>query len=389
MKLFEPAKRMQQFTSAVFYELAAQKASRLQSGLDVIDLGIGSPDQLPDARIRQAFHEALDAPDAYSYARTEGTVAFRDAAVAFLANRYGVRLDGRHNVLSLIGAQDGLSHLTLATVNPGDVVLIPDPGYPIYEVSVHLAGGIPVRMPLRPENDFLPDFSLLDEDVLERTKLMILNFPSNPTTSVAPPSLFVEAVALAKQYGFVIVHDAAYLELVYDGYQGPSFLTTPGALDAGIELHSLSKTFHFAGPRVAFAAGRQDVLQALATVKSNIDYGIFHAAQAAGVEAMTHPEASIATMRALYQERRDAFVPALQAGGLAVTAPRATMFVWLPIPTAEDSREFSARLVRQSGVATVPGIGFGPTGEGYVRLALVQPADILIEAARRILHAIE
>ncbi|MHB1682676.1 MAG: aminotransferase class I/II-fold pyridoxal phosphate-dependent enzyme [Bacilli bacterium] len=360
------------------------KRSLAERGVPVVDLGIGSPDMPPAPHVREAFSQALLHPDAFGYPTTQGTGSFREAASTFLSARYGVTTDPVHEILTLMGAQDGLAHLALALINPGDIVLIPDPGYPIYEVSVHLAGGVPYHLPLLAERGYLPDFSEVPAAVLARAKMMILNYPGNPVTAVVEQEFFAQVVDVARRHDIMVVHDAAYIELLFDGAHSPSFLATPGAFDVGIELHSLSKTFHFAGPRLAFAAGNRDILSALQVVKSNIDYGVFRATQAAGEAALMNAEESIAAMRRQYAARRDIFIAALAASGWQLTPPAATMFVWAPIPDGMDSRQFARRLLEQTAVACVPGIGFGAHGEGYARFALVRSAEVLQDAAMRI-----
>ena len=378
------ADRLQHISSAVFFELEAVKQELTQRGIPVTDLGIGSPDMPPVAHVQQAFSQALSQRDVYGYPTTQGTASFKEAASHFVSARYGVSLDPVHEILTLMGAQDGLAHLALALVNPGDIVLIPDPGYPIYEVSVHLAGGIPYHLPLLAERGYLPDFEAVPHDVLRRSRMMILNYPGNPVTAIPPQDFFTTVVDVARRHEIAVVHDAAYIELVFDGARSPSFLATPGATDVGIELHSLSKTFNFAGPRLAFAAGNRHILSALQTLKSNIDYGVFRAAQAAGEAALKDAEETIVAMRQQYASRRDIFISTLAESGWHVDPPTATMFVWAPIPGDRDSRLFARRLLENTGVACVPGIGFGAHGEGFVRFALVHPTEVLQDAAIRI-----
>ncbi|MCY0875345.1 MAG: aminotransferase class I/II-fold pyridoxal phosphate-dependent enzyme [Firmicutes bacterium] len=382
------AKRLDHIGTAVFFEMETQKSALQAQGRTVTDLGIGSPDQPPAAFIRQALQDALEDPAAFGYPRSQGTLGFRQAAVNFLDRRYQVTLDPETEVLTLMGAQDGLSHLTLALIDPGDIVLVPDPGYPIYEASVHLAGGTPYPLPLRAENGFLPDLQAVPEDILKRAKLLLLNYPNNPTTALAPDSFFDEVIAFAKTYDLWVMHDAAYSELSFGAEPCPSFLSKAGAKDVGIEIHSLSKTFHYAGARLAFAAGNADILKALAVVKSNIDYGVFTPVQVAGAVALQDDRGHIAATRELYQARRDAFLGPLQSAGWAIPTPQATMFVWAPIPSKQDSRAFARHLLTAASVACVPGVGFGAQGEGFVRFSLVQDASVLREAALRIVQVL-
>lgn len=382
-----PAQRTNLFSSAVFFELSALKAEQRLAGTPVIDLGIGSPDTPPPAHVRQALSDALDEPGIYGYPTTEGSTEFRRAASDFLHSRYGVSADPETEVTSLMGAQDGLAHLPLALVDPGQAVLLPNPGYPIYEVSVHLAGGIPHLLPLTEENGHLPDLRSIPDSVRRKTALLILNYPSNPLAAVAPAEFFDEAIAFARDTGAAIVHDAAYAELTYDGPPAVSFLSRPGAKEVGIELHSFSKTFNFAGARLAFAAGNREILGALRRIKSNVDYGVFSAVQRAGIAALRDDRGHIEHVRRLYRERRDALMSGLAEGGWEARKPGATMFLWTKVPTGEDSRSFTARILRKTGVACVPGVGFGSEGEGHVRIALVQPADVLYEAGLRMARA--
>lgn len=380
------AKRLDSITNAVFFELETMKNELHAQGRTVVDLGIGSPDQPPAKHIRAALHDALQVPGVFGYPQTQGTHAFRNAAATFLRRQYSVEVDPQTEVMTLMGAQDGLAHLSLALIDPGDIVLVPDPGYPIYDVSVRLAGGIPYPLPLRPENGYLPDLNAIPSDIVAHAKLLLLNYPNNPVTALAPTSFFRDVVSFAKEHDLWVLHDAAYIELVFTGGPAPSFLAVPGAKDVGIEFHSLSKTFHFAGPRLAFAAGNAEMLAALGTVKSNIDYGVFTPIQAAGIAALLEDHGQIEEARQLYKKRRDAFLAPLHEAGWAIPTPDATMFLWARIPTQELSRDFTQRLLQQAHVASVPGIGFGREGEGYVRFSLVQDEQILATVATRIAH---
>ena len=382
--MFNPAHRMQTITEAVFYELIDIANERRLAGKNVIDLGIGSPDMPPPRILPETLKMTLDQPGIYGYQRTEGIELFRNAIAEFLDRRYQVRVSPDNEVLVTMGAQDALAHLALAFINPGDVVLLPDPGYPIYEVSVLLAGGIPYLMPLIKENNFLHDLDNIPSNILKKAKMMIVNYPSNPTTAVAPPDFFAQLVTFAQRNQIFVVHDAAYIELVFDGYTAPSFLQTPGAKEVGIELFSFSKTFNFAGPRLAFAAGNQQILKTLAKLKSQIDYGVFTAIQIAGAHALTHEVDFIEQNRQEYQNRRDALLAPLLHAGWPVIKPLGTMFVWLKTPKHLKSDTFSKQLLKDTGIISVPGNGFGKYGEGYVRLALVQSADIMHQVGKTI-----
>ncbi|OPG15709.1 aminotransferase class I/II-fold pyridoxal phosphate-dependent enzyme [Ferroacidibacillus organovorans] len=382
------SKRLNLFSSAVFYELSNLTEKRKQDGLPVFPLGIGSPDLPPPLHSIDVLREALLDPSSFSYQRTEGLTDFRACISRFMAAQYGVQVDPECEVLPLIGAQDGLSHITLALVDPGDIVLIPDPGYPIYEVAVHLAGATPYFYPLRGEHDFLPDWSMIPSSIAERAKLMILNFPGNPTTVVGSRRVFEEAIHFARLHKIAIIHDAAYIELQFDEHQTPSFLSVPGAKELGIELHSLSKTFNFAGARVAFAVGQQDMLEALRIVKSQVDYGIFMPIQKAAMATLDNDRGHHRSLRAMYQERRDQFLAPLHAAGWDIRIPEGTMFVFAHT-FGHDSRTFARRLLEETGVVSVPGVGFGPSGEGYVRFAMVTSKDELSDIASQIAKKID
>lgn len=376
--------RLNRFGSAVFFELNELKQQLLAEGKDVIDLGIGSPDLPPPVHVMETLQEAAADPHVYGYPTSEGSPFFREAVAVWYNNRFGVQLDPDSECMALMGSQDGLSHLALALVDPGDYVLVPDPGYPIYEVSIHLANGIPYLMPLTEENGFLPDFSVIPVNVAKRSKFMILNYPNNPVTAVADRKFYEKAVAFAKEYDMAILSDIAYSELAFDGYRPMSILEIEGAKDVAIEFHSLSKSFNMAGCRIGFAVGNREILHALGVVKSNIDYGVFKAVQKAGAAALLGDQTHTAVMSRIYQSRRDVLLDGLARIGWQIPKPKATMFVWAKIPFEMSSRDFARELLRQTGVAVVPGSGFGGHGEGYVRIALVQPEDKLQEAVRRI-----
>ncbi|KUO95106.1 LL-diaminopimelate aminotransferase [Ferroacidibacillus organovorans] len=382
------SKRLNLFSSAVFYELSSLTEKRRQAGLPVFPLGIGSPDLPPPLHSIEVLRQALLEPSSFSYQRTEGLADFRASISRFMAENYSVQVDPDEEVLPLIGAQDGLSHIMLALVDPGDIVLIPDPGYPIYEVAVHLAGATPYFYPLQGEHDFLPDWTKIPQTIAERAKLMVLNFPGNPTAVVGSKRVFEEAIYFARQNEIAILHDAAYIEMQFDGHQTPSFLSIPGAKEIAIELHSLSKTYNFAGARVAFAVGQKEMLEALRIVKSQVDYGIFRPVQKAATALLTEDYGHRQTLRLMYQERRDHFLAPLHAAGWDIRKPEGTMFVFAHT-FGQDSRAFARRLLEETGVVCVPGIGFGPSGEGYVRFALVTSKEALREVAEEIVKRLD
>lgn len=376
--------RLERFGSAIFFEMNQLKQHLRSEGREIIDLGIGSPDLPPPPHVIQTLQEAVTDLSGYGYPASEGSPFFREAIAAWYRNRFAVDLDPAVECMALMGSQDGLSHLALAMVDPGDYVLVPDPGYPIYEVSIHLANGIPWRMPLREENGFLPDFSEIPEEVAAKAKFMILNYPNNPVTAVADRDFYTKAVVFARQHGILIVSDIAYSELAFDGCRPMSILEIEGSKEIAVEFHSLSKSFNMAGCRLGFAVGNRDVLHALAVVKSNIDYGTFTAIQKAGAAALLGDQTHTVTMSITYQARRDVLLDGLAKIGWQIPKPKATMFVWAKIPVPLTSREFARELLLRSGVVMVPGVGFGEQGEGYVRIALVQPEATLQEVVLKI-----
>jgi LL-diaminopimelate aminotransferase len=381
----QPSRRLQKLTVAFFAEMAERK-QQVAARMPVIDLGIGSPDTPPAPHLIETIERAVKREDLYGYPLTNGTYRFRKSVADWYRYRFGVELNPDGEVHALMGSQDGLAHLALAWTDPGDVVLVPDPGYPIYEGSIHLAGADMYRMPLRAENGYLPDLGAIPEEICRRAKLMILNYPNNPLSATAPLSFFEEAVQFAKRYDIVIAHDAAYSEMAYDGYRPPSFLQAKGAMDVAIEFNSFSKSFQMAGCRIGYVVGNADIIRPLAVVKSNIDYGVFLPVQEMAIAALEADRKGEYPNRTseLYQRRRDVLVSELRKIGWDVPSPKATMFVWAPIPAGWTSRDFVYEVLERAGVVLIPGDVFGPEGEGYVRIGLVQDEETLAEAAKRI-----
>ncbi|WNC14040.1 aminotransferase class I/II-fold pyridoxal phosphate-dependent enzyme [Brevibacillus brevis] len=381
----KPSKRLEHLSAAIFSEMAERKREAAKRRA-VYDLSIGSPDQQPDDHLLQTLSEAIRQPGAFGYALSEGTAAFREEVARWYQFRFGVELAPDKEVHSLMGSQDGLAHFALAWTDPGDLVLVPDPGYPIYAGSVHLAGAIPYAMPLRQENGFLPDLTAIPEEVADRAAFMILNYPNNPVSAVATLDFFEEVVAFAKRHDIIVVHDLAYSEMAFDGYKPPSFLQAAGAKDVGIEFNSFSKSFNMAGCRIAYVVGNAEIIRPLAVVKSNVDYGVFLPVQQMAVEALRADRLSGGknAVGPIYQERRDVLLSALAEAGWVIEPPKATMFVWAKVPDDWTSREFAFALLEEAGVVVIPGSAFGAEGEGYVRIALVQTPDVLREAAQSI-----
>lgn len=377
------ADRINSLPPYLFATIDEAKAKMLAKGVDVIDLGVGDPDQPTPAHIVESMCDAVRDPKTHRYPSYTGMLSFREAAANWCKEYKGIDIDAASETLTMIGSKEGVAHIPLAFVNPGDVALIPDPGYPVYKIGTQFAGGIPHIMPLLEENNFLPDFAAIPEDVLAKAKLMFLNYPNNPTSATADLKFFEEVVEFARENDIVVVHDNAYCEMVYDGYQAPSFLNVDGAMDVGFELYSLSKTYNMTGWRLAFAVGNKDMINAVGKVKSNIDSGAFDAIQIAGITALSSSQQCVADMNAIYTERRDALLKGLNAIGLDVNPPKATFYVWAPVPEGYDSMGFSKLLLEEAGIVVTPGIGFGDYGEGYIRFALTQSVERINEAVER------
>lgn len=378
------ARRLSSLGASVFTEMDDLRKELEKAGKQLINLSIGSPDRSPSAEIRKVLAEGVLDGGSYGYTLTRGTESFRSGCARWYKERFGVNLDPEKEVLPLMGSQDGLAHIFLALCDPGDVALIPDPGYPIYTAGLVLAGGEKVALPLREENGFLPDLSAIADEVAQQAKIMFLNYPNNPTAAVAPLSFFEEVVDFARKNRIVVCHDAAYSELAFDGYRPVSFLQVPGAKEVGIEFHSVSKTYNLAGVRLGFAVGNGEIIGALAELKSNIDYGVFEPALQAGAYALSASQENVEQNRRAYQERRDIWVKGCAQAGWSMPSPRGSMFIWAPVPTAQDSRSFAFALAREAGVIVVPGVAFGEYGEGYVRIGMVQDQEVLQEAVRRV-----
>ncbi len=369
------AKRMDQFGEGVFSRLAEMRRKRLAQGKDVYDLSIGAPNIPPAKRIMEVMAKAVMDPANYVYAIND-TQKLLDAVAHWYQRRYSVELDTQTEICSLLGSQDGLSHIALSILDPGDVMLVPDPCYPIFADGPRIAGAELYYMPLKKENDYVIQLQDIPEDIAKRAKFMLISYPNNPTAAMAPESFYHEVVAFAKKYDIIVLHDNAYSELVFDGKSCGSFLSIPGAREVGVEFNSLSKTYGLAGARIGFCVGNIKVVGMLKTLKSNIDYGMFLPIQAAAVEALEGDQSIVVDTRAAYERRRDILCQGLQAVGWHMDKPAGSMFVWAPIPESYESSEaFVADLLDKAGVLVTPGSAFGPSGEGYVRMALVQTEE--------------
>ena len=372
------SKRLDVLPPYLFAQIDTLKAEKEAQGIDVIDLGVGDPDQPTPPHIIDSLVRAAHNNVNHRYPSSEGMLSFREAVSEWYATK-GIAVDPAREASALIGSKEGIAHLPLAFINRGDKVLVPDPAYPVYRIATIMADGKPISMPLTADNGFLPD---IDKTVTD-AKLLFINYPNNPTAAVADSDFFRAIVDYASDNDVIVCHDAAYLELTYDGYTAPSFLSVPGAMDVGIEIGSLSKTYNMTGWRIGFAVGNADVIAGLRKVKSNLDSGAFQAVQEAGIAAMMGPQDTVEVLKSLYSERRDALVDGLRSIGWSVDKPKATFYVWAPVPDGSSSLEFSMRLL-DAGIVATPGIGFGDHGEGYIRFALTVPVSTIEEAVTRL-----
>lgn len=378
------ANRIKNLPPYLFAEIDKKIQLKKAAGVDVISLGIGDPVEPTPTHIIAKLNEALKDVQNHRYPSYYGLPAFRVAIADWYKKRFQVSLDPDTEVLPLIGSKEGIAHIHLAYIDPGDVVLVPDPGYPVYSTGCILAGGESYFLPLKEENDFLPDLSAIPESVAKKAKLMFLNYPNNPTAAVAGLDFFTEVVEFAQKYDIVVCHDCPYSEITFDGYTAPSFLNAPGAKEVGIEFHSLSKTYNMTGWRIGWACGNAEVIEALGRVKSNIDSGIFNAIQYAGIEALRGPQNSIEEMRQIYTRRRDLVLTYLNKLGLKARKPLGTIYVWVKVPEAHTSATFATLVLDKAGVVLSPGAAYGPSGEGYVRISLTIKDERLQEAMERI-----
>ena len=381
-----PSKRLDQIPPYMFAQLERKIAAKKAAGVDVISLGIGDPDTPTYAPIVAAAQHALADPSTHSYPTNRGLPAFREAVAAFYDRRFGVTLDPETEVMPAIGAKECIFNLNLAFLDPGEVALASDPGYPVYTGGPLLAGGEPYLMGLEPERGFAPDFDAIPADALERARLMFINYPNNPTGAILPDGVFEAAIALAERADFLVVHDNAYSETTFDGYVAPSFLATAGAKEVGVEVFSLSKGYNMTGWRCAAIVGNAAAIAEYWRLKSNIDSGLFEAVQLAGAAALTpEVDAEVTAMNAVYQRRRDLVCEALVAAGVDVTPPKGTIYIWAPIPTGfASAAEYCEHVLEAAGVVISPGGAYGPNGEGFFRISLTTPDDRLLEAVKRL-----
>lgn len=380
----EYAARIKTLPPYLFAAIDKMKQESIRRGVDIINLGIGDPDLPTPAPIIESLRNAAGDPRHHQYPSYEGMASFRGAVAGWYKRRFHVTLDPASEVLTLIGSKEGIGHVPLAFVDPGDVVLVPSPGYPVYPVGTSFAGGVSHIMPLTKPNGFLPDLDAIPHDIARKAKLMWLNSPNNPTSVVMDKTYFKRVVEFARAHRIIVCHDAAYSEIFYDGKRPASFLEIDGAKEVGVEFHSLSKTYNMTGWRLGFAVGNGEVLAGLGKVKSNLDSGVFQAIQEAGITALNLDDSVTDGLRKTYQERRDVLVPGLKRLGLDVDPPPAAFYVWVTVPKGYTSASFTAHLLEKAGIVTTPGNGFGEAGEGYIRMTVTTSKERLAETVERI-----
>jgi LL-diaminopimelate aminotransferase len=384
----QTARRIAALPPYLFAEIDKRVAAAKAAGVDVISFGIGDPDLPTPGFIVEELARAARDPSTHQYPSYFGLPQLREAIANFYETRFGVRLDPATQVLPLIGSKEGIAHLPTAFVDPGEPVLVPEPGYPVYEIGTILAGGEPVHIPMSAAEGWYPDFSTVDGGVADRAKILWLNYPSNPTAAVASLEQFERAVRFSAEHDLLLAHDNAYSEITYDGFVAPSVLEVPGALDVAVEFGSLSKIFNMTGWRIGWVVGSEVAIEALGRVKTNIDSGIFNAVQRAAITALQSGMPHLPELVATYQRRRDRVMEVFWDAGWKVEAPKGALYVWLPTPPGESSVAFTARLLEEAGVVVAPGTGYGPSGEGYIRLSLTIPDARLEEGCERVRKAL-
>ncbi|MCX5721753.1 MAG: LL-diaminopimelate aminotransferase [Nitrospirae bacterium] len=380
----EVATRIKTLPPYLFAAIDKMKQAAMAKGVDIINLGIGDPDLPTPAPIIESLAQAAKNPKHHQYPSYEGMLSFRTAVADWYKRRFNVTLNPADEVLTLIGSKEGIGHIHLAFVDPGDIVLVPSPGYPVYPVGTGFCGGISHIMPLTKANGFLPDLDAIPKDVAKKAKLMWLNSPNNPTSVIMSKDYFKRVVEFAQENQIIVCHDAAYSEIYYDGKPPVSFMEIDGAKDVGVEFHSLSKTYNMTGWRLGFVVGNKDVLAGLGKVKSQLDSGCFQAIQEAGITALSLDDSVTDELRKIYQERRDTLVPGLKQLGLEVDPPPAAFYIWVTVPKGYSSASFTAHLLEKAGIVTTPGNGFGAPGEGYIRMTVCTTKERLAEAVERI-----
>lgn len=378
------SRRMNNLPPYLFAEIERKIAEKRKAGVDVISLGIGDPDLPTPAYIVEEMKRQLDDPRNHRYPTTAGLESFAQATARFYERRFGVQIDPDTEFLPLMGSKEGLAHICWSTLDAGDLALVPDPGYPVYAGCTLLVGAEPRLMPLRPENGFLPDLDAITPEEARRAKLLFISYPNNPTAAVVENDFFARVVEFATKWDIAVVHDNPYSELTFDGYVAPSFLATPGAKDIGVEFWSFSKPFNMTGWRIGFAVGNRDILEPLWRLKTNLDSGVFEAIQRTATAVLDGPWDFIDEMNTVYTRRRDVLAEALTSIGLGVEKPKATIYMWIPVPAGYTSTSFAEHVLNQAGVVVTPGNGYGAGGEGFVRISLTAPDERIQEAVGRI-----
>jgi LL-diaminopimelate aminotransferase len=384
MALTDPSKRLEAIPPYMFAELERRVADKRAAGIDVVSLGIGDPDRPTYPHIVEAMREAVADPANHRYPSNRGRQEFRTALASFYASRFGVTIDPDSEAMPAIGAKECIYNLCFAFLDPDDIALAADPGYPVYTGGPTLAGARPVLMPLVPELGFVPDLERMDRMALDSARLMFLNYPNNPTGAVVPDGFFERVVTLAREHEILVVHDNAYSETTFDGYVAPSFLATPGALEVGVEVFSLSKGFNMTGWRCAAILGNADAIRTYWRLKTNVDSGLFEAVQLAGAAALSGPRKAVEEMNEIYTRRRDLVVETLREIGVEVQPPKGTIYVWAPVPEGHTSVSFAELVLEEAAVVVSPGSMYGPSGEGFFRISLTTPDERLTEGLERI-----
>ena len=378
------SERMDRVPPYLFVQISRKIAEKKAQGIEVISFGIGDPDiPTPDYVINALEEASHDSPN-HRYPESEGLPEFREGVADWYQQRFGVELDSEKEVISLIGAKEGIGHVAFCFLDAGDVALVPDPGYPVYAMGTLFAGGESYMLPLNEENDWLPDLDSIPGEVAAKAKLLWLNYPNNPTGAIADLDYYGKAIEFGKMHDIAILHDACYTEVAYDGYKPPSFLQAEGAMDVGIEFHSLSKSYNMTGWRIGMAVGNAEMIEALLTIKSNLDSGVPQAVQHMAIEAMKRPLESIDERNAVYQARRDRVVPVLKDMGMKVESPKAGLYIWAGVPEGYTSAEFAEKLLEDTDVLMIPGGNYGAAGEGYVRLSLTLQDELIDKALDRV-----
>jgi LL-diaminopimelate aminotransferase len=378
------AKRIESLPPYLFAEIDERKREVEKKGVDIIDLGIGDPDLPTPPHIVEAACNAAKDPGNHRYPSYEGMLSFREAVAAWYKQTKHVTVDPKDEVLTLIGSKEGIAHSPFAFLDPGDIALVPDPAYPVYNNATVLADATPYSVPLTEEHEFKPDLESIDGKIARKAKIMFLSYPNNPTAATVEKSFFKEVVDFAHDHEIIVLHDNPYSELTFEGYEAPSFMLVKGAKEVGVEFGSLSKTYNMTGWRIGFAVGNAEILNGLGRVKTNVDSGTFQAVQIAGITALTGSQDCVKRNVAVYRERRDILADGLSSAGMEVKKPKATFYLWVKVPLGTSSIRFSMSLLERAGIVVTPGVGFGKYGEGFVRFALCVSAERLMEACERI-----